>query len=570
MDVEEKVSEHATVSVEVEAKVMSYLIDCGMDPSTISVKDIDEKSLLFLAEYADNSFEAEDNKVGGDRKEGDSPRIEKMNNGDAVIDIQYREPHNDVSEPDHFDLNGSIQTLSGKQVEITRLKLMAESLKTLLVTNDGSEKKDNAEPDNEHEIDMDELEPWQKALFHKLDKQAESIEKCQEQIQALTKIVALNAIVDNGTPQTQTMNRPVFIPPNPNAHAAQVNTTPPRGQGNRGPVLVAAEENLGAQTFLDKVLCIPRTTYNFIKTSRPIRIVTALRREADNFHIPGNRNQAFLDFHLMFKLAFICVFLRARMGSNNRRGYQQSKGNGIVAEMLSLWKYHSNLLLITAAVIVYLVQTGLILFLYKITMQDNVIGQILRNKDLEEDTEANGEVAAAVAEDQNGARARRGRRDRAPAGNHAINANVNAAEPPQENGNQNEANGGGGQEGNGNVQVDRMEADRAGRFNMNFNVDETFIGGVVDRPFDGNEEIARNLPREEIFLGQMIEGVKDVCYLLGSFFLSIFPMWRPRQREMPEPDPEPERGPEPEPEPERRPEPEPGAEEEEEEEPAPM
>ena len=76
----------------------------------------------------------------------------------------------------------------------------------------------------------------------------------------------------------------------------------------------------------------------------------------------------------------------------------------------------------------------------------------------------------------------------------------------------------------------------------------TLIGGVIDRPFEfvdenvqddeggddqnNNDARIRNVPQEEIFLGQMIDGIKDFLYIFSSFFLSIFPMWRPRAREV--------------------------------------
>jgi len=210
--------------------------------------------------------------------------------------------------------------------------------------------------------------------------------------------------------------------------------------------------------------------------------------------------------------------------------------------MLNIWKEYSSTLLVVAAVIVYFIQTGLILFLYKITIQDNVIGRILANKDLDENNNQNN-AADAAAENQNAGRVRRGRRDRAPIQNNIIGNDANVAPGAvQQNGDPGEAR----QEGGNNAQQGRG----VGRLNMNLNLNETFIGGMVDRPFDGHEGMARNLPREEVFLGQMIEGMKDVLYLFGSFFLSIFPMWRPRQRERPSPEPEPVADPQPEPEPE--------------------
>ena len=38
---------------------------------------------------------------------------------------------------------------------------------------------------------------------------------------------------------------------------------------------------------------------------------------------------------------------------------------------------------------------------------------------------------------------------------------------------------------------------------------------------------------EQILLDKVFDSVKDVLYFFGSFFLSLFPMWHPRAREVP-------------------------------------
>ncbi len=566
-----KASEPTGVSTEIESKVVSYLVDCGMDPATISVKDIDEQSLIFLAEHAEKSSKVEETMKHEEMK---PPTIEtsehEMKIASAVaasndmkdtdrddtfrtrdIDIQnYDEPDSfaeNASESDHNCLNESFNSFTTTRGGLDRLEAISASLNTL------SEKPKNSEPrlagvgksEVDIDMDMDALEPWQKAMFQKLDQQAKEIERLQGEIITLTKIVAL-ARAENSAGNGDHNVSFSSVDQGAYAHGESDRDNSYRNQFDVRNAPGAAQQPADAQTFLahffDGMFYIPRKTYHYVRTSRPVRIIKAVRREADNFYIPGNRNQAFLDFHLMFKLIFICLFLRARMGPSGRRGYQTTKASGIFGEMLNIWKEYSSTLLVVAAVIVYFIQTGLILFLYKITIQDNVIGRILANKDLDENNNQNN-AADAAAENQNAVRVRRGRRDRAPIQNNIIGNDANVAPGAvQQNGDPGEAR----QEGGNNAQQGRG----VGRLNMNLNLNETFIGGMVDRPFDGHEGMARNLPREEVFLGQMIEGMKDVLYLFGSFFLSIFPMWRPRQRERPSPEPEPVADPQPEPQPE--------------------
>lgn len=219
------------------------------------------------------------------------------------------------------------------------------------------------------------------------------------------------------------------------------------------------------------------------------------------------------------------MFLRARIGSNERRGYASKDVEGFLGQVISLWRSNSALFLGIAAAMVYFLQTGLFVFMYRVFVKDNVIGRILRNEDLEDARARNsgdGVNVNGIEEARQFPQRRRGRRDRAPLQNENHDANANAEndhdnDRARHNQNQNQ-----------NL-IPRQN--RLGQALQDINVEETFIRGVIDAPFARDEAQIRNIPREEVFLGHMIDGLKDVLYLFGSFFMSLFPMWRPRVRE---------------------------------------
>jgi len=528
MQAEEKLSDSC---VDAEAKkVMAYLIECGLDPSTVSVSDIDGKSLDFLAEWAAKNSNSNILEVNSDL-------VYDQGQGNEGIVIESREPKaKDMTTEDParghstHDVNSTMDALTAKHLEIQRLKLMSASLQALR-TASASSKKAKTKPKTE--VNLDDMEPWQKALFENMDAQTKAIERCQAQLEALANIVALNMMADSenrlerrsNTSSTTTNSSqslhdtrgvPSFSQADLNARLRQVDPPQEERNGQANPVPAGLP-------LLDRILFIPREAYKYITTTRPVRIFVALRQEADNFHIPGNRNQRLFDVQLMFKLSFICMFLRARMGSNvEKRGFgRKLQAGDFWGEMVALWRYHSSSMLLISSVIVYFIQTGLFVFFYKVLIKDNLIGRILRNEDLEEGTDrdrdgGHDEEGRVV----NGAR--RGRRDRAPVRNNEA-AHAIGNDAPQE------ANR---REGHGNQAIQGRIIGMQETINAQINIGDTFIAGVMDGPLDRNEEQVRNIPREEIFLRQMIEGFKDVVYLFGSFLLSIFPMWRPRAREV--------------------------------------
>jgi hypothetical protein len=531
---------------EVEAKVLAYLSDCGLDTSDISVNDIDGQSLAFLSQWAENgtvvkevkSSASLDNKMHVIHELQD---LRYQNEGEVFEnnsrDSRRAEIHNSDSQSQNnnegvasfSEVDAKPITLPRAQMEIDRAKLLLSSLQSITGTKQlnqaGVAETHDVEND---ELDLKELEPWQRILFRKLDEQTKAIERCQNQIDALANIVIANesstdpsATTPRGTPSSQSLHAPSAEP-----------------QTTQLPQQVQLQNDLPAPpvvTIADKVFDIPCRICAYSLSTRPIRVFVLLKREAKKFNM-GNPNQPFIDIQLMMKLSFICMFLRSRIGSNARRGggrkldQNKKEGGGLLGEMLALWRTRSIELLVVSSIIVYFIQTGLFYFLYHVIFKDNVIAKVWRDEDLQENIDnAVGDGANLINEagDGNALRReerRRGRRDRRPLG---ADDNIPGENEIQGLGQEQE------QDPLFPPQHDNRPQIRP-NFQPNINLDETFVGGVMDPPFhlNGDEERIRNAPREEIFLGYIIDGMKDVLYLFGSFFLSFFPMWRPRVREV--------------------------------------
>lgn len=553
---------------ETNAKVMSYLSDCGVDISKISIEDFDGKSLEFLQKMVS------DENVIDDKLDETVHEIREMQERfrggmeDRTASDKTDLEHHDSSENAELqdDTVKHLQRLVDIQKSLLSSPLtqghdiIQEAMKEVRTTK-------KLEKPYTTDLDMDSLEPWQRALFEKLDNQSKSIEECHKRIDELSSLVLLNMRA-NQIASSISRNNDVKV--TSATHSDESLRTRVPVENVRGEQ-AAAQQQAG---LLVNIFATPTAFFHWLGTTRPIRVLRLIRREADHFRMPIqglglNPNQGFLDIHLMMKLAFICIFLRARIGSNERRTMARKafekqnrlKGTaddaenivkGIFREALSdmvvLWKTYSAELLLTAAIIVYLIQTGLIFFLYQIIFKENVFAKVWRDEDLETNVTVpdrrperneNAEVEQNNdRRDENAVnrRGRRDRRERAPrdADNGIHHNEVNQAlhaGRPDENGH-----------GLRGVLPNAVN-------NVNIaNLGNTLIGGVIDRPFEfadenvqddegaddqnNNDARVRNVPQEEIFLGQMIDGIKDFLYIFSSFFLSIFPMWRPRAREV--------------------------------------
>jgi len=632
-------------------KVMKYLKVCGIDPSQISVDDIDPSSLAFIVDWAENNpvdtyygldqgntgsaagAEEKETKEASTRSSGVSVGVgvqNSTNNDDggdkdvlamAVSELVASDDiHNDPErkveqekirqnplptlskrdicssciEPNCKGIDTGITTADPKELnenEQKMKKISTEMTKSSGASGASDEWSKLADACREHsaaleaivkpmaeaeakvkveKINYDELEPWQRALFQRLDNQEKAIEKCQIQIQKLM-FIAQDQAVDRITRKVyESLEHGRNISRESSTSAP---TPAPAQNAPRGAVdVVAPDPNANANALpnaiavdntpvMDKLLHIPRSCYKFIITSRPVRVVKLLRHEAANFRHPGNPR--FFDIQLMFKLAFICMFLRARISGGSSRnlkgtgGKKVRRGKGIIFEVIEMTRENSAVMLPISAVIVYFIQTGLLSFVYQNIVKNNVIARVWRNEDLGDDNDAAGgpQVVEAVggardaigvrdnAENEvqnmeNNALLRRGRRDRAPIAGQRDAMGINDV---RVNGGEGDAPAGANARRQNNNPLNLGGIQAAVRADFANRLDDTFMAGVIDptneqvRPGDGNrndnDRPNANIPREEILLVHMLEGMKDVLYLFGSFFLSLFPMWHPRARE---------------------------------------
>lgn len=594
--------------------VLAYLSRSGLDTSSLSMDDFDQDSFKFLKEWCDNnspaikdSSDTKDNGLGRDsirRKnfhsennvsdQGNDRTLPRYFSNNGRIDLETARHH--LYRQFMFELNDLTESMMSSPTLRQRHEIQSRTLD--MISNPRTSDDNDREPifynhtaqhakkrsftmeeegrkdeDDVEELDYSQLEPWQRVLFQKMQRQQNSIETCQKQIDALANVVAMNVAMMQKKEEKEKSNeffsenisQQRSVPVHP-THEPRAVPQPAGIDHQDGSILSLLER------FLDRLFDIPRAAYNYILSTRPMRVLILLRREAQDFRFPFNPNQRFLDIPLMIQLFFMCLFLRARIGSMQKRGYRgirSEEWGGIVAELMAVWKEHGEMMLVLAAITVYMIRTGMILFLYRVIFKDNVIAKVWRNEDLPLDQDGNlqednighdeedqGEVEVAEVnndddhddeemeeeEDINhnprhdrrgGDRERRGRRD------PGRRIRVDARRPLQDvdgDGNQNIPDNHHHNQGQGNVEVNRRLVGReeeGGGLIPNLQLHNTFVGGgLVDPPFDAENMAHVNAPPEELFLGQMIEGFKDVLYLVGSFFLSVVPLWWPKAREV--------------------------------------
>ncbi len=406
------------------------------------------------------------------------------------------------------------------------------------------------------------LEPWIKTLYDKLEKQHEHLTKCQEQIQSVARLIAqdmverrqvMDILKQNGNePMSQGVGidrgRPMtiggvshglhHIPPMavPNVseqplqnqqQERQPEQPQQQHQNQQSPLFTLLER------FVTSLFHFPNLFITYIKSTFIVRVINLIQIEADNFRQGGAlRNGVFLNWTLLMKLIFFSFFLFARFETYDDRLRREmtSTSGGTVSrkvrkelEALEFWANRRTLGLVCIVIIIYFVQTGAWKFLHQILIKDNVFRRVWKNEDL-----VNNDDAVNNNNENNNSPQRRGRRDRHPI-NH-VDDNVNEA-------NDDAAQGGGGDLNNGgndNIVQGPVERVKGKLWAvLDYIKQQTFLGGQIDRPMNrnnGNNQV--QVPREQILLDRVIDSVKDILYLFGSFFLSLFPMWHPRPREV--------------------------------------
>ena len=258
------------------------------------------------------------------------------------------------------------------------------------------------------------------------------------------------------------------------------------------------------EAFINGVFLFPRKVYGYVISSRIFRILRLIQREADNHQRPGGPNARFLDMALLAKVIFVCFVFSARL--HGKGGAKKPNDGSWISTFTSFWATYRLQLFIFCAVITYLIQTGLAQFLYHILIKDNVIRRVWRDEDLPVDDEQSSE--------NNGIARRRGRRDRAL---DPDNFNVNEqglqgqverhADNPQRDQGQDHPD-----------EVDQMDKNDLGN---------TFVAGAIE-PRNTNPNDGVEAPRS--LLSLIKDFILDIMYFFGSFFLSLFPLWQPKQR----------------------------------------
>jgi hypothetical protein len=594
--------------------VRNYLSRCGLDTSSLSMDDFDKESFRFLKDMCNEKIpsrkdsDTRDDDLASDSR--DAKNSSKDTNGQAndrrhtplgtrasvaneriSVDVARIHSFNRLLFDESNDEREYHRMIHSSSFMPRRLHQEMEDRPFGLMPN--QRKDDDKDPSIQHqsyysetlakenssffstekqkeeveELDFNQLEPWQRALFQQLQRQEKSIEECQKRIDSLTHFIAVNAatiqktiherdksnVRSSSTDAQDAVQQRRFSTVNPSSEQDQTTRgeppQPPMMDNHNMPMPILSL----LETFLDQLFDIPRAVYKYILSTRPVRVMTLLHREAQEFRFPLDPNQRFLDVPLMIQLGFMCLFLRARIGSMQKRGSRvmpSEEWGGIVGELMAVWKEHGEVMLVLAAITVYMMRTGLILFLYRVIFKDNVIAKVWRDEDLaaledenqnlqqDEDNHGNGngnQGAMNAAEGNVGehdpvllrdVQRRRRERIRMPVDGHQPHQDLN----DQGRANQNNA----ARNLEANNPRPQVARDEQGGLIPNFQLNDTFVGGgLVDPPFDAEEMAAHaNAPPEELFLGQMMEGFKDVLYLVGSFVLSIIPLWWPKAREV--------------------------------------
>jgi len=536
-DVDQPIKE--SVAAESVMKYLAKCCDLESKEMDFSIDDIDEGSLALLVKLSQQ--ESDDKEVHSEHG------VDGEGNGD---DYHVKKKY---TLRKTFDI-GTDEKLSSSQLSPQNAKTTGNNdpQKTVTKTNQLSTgMKKESKNSNVVDVDVEKLEPWQKALFDKLDKQEEVILDCQNQIKSLTNLISqdmrqrrlgnyinknksqnsehqdeaqvkipiLNNVSRNAdmlSPQENILN------PNPNPNPENHQENQPRPIEPRVFLLTFLE------TLFNNIFYIPRQIMKYISTLRIVRLYYLIKHEAAHFLIPGRPGDAlggaprhirFLDWTLIMRLLVTSFFLHARIEAfddQERRNHRGRGSNGgkkgstnfelIWEEALELWRDSRTPIMIISTVTVYIIQTGIYKFLYHILVKQNLIKHVWNNEDLINNDNDNS--------NDNHAQRRRGRRDRD--GNLI---NQNHANPEQV-----------GDRNNNQANALEGQARRRGFGWIVDFINDTFIAGQIDRPVehDGNVHVVP----EQILLDRVIDHVKDVIYFFGSFFLSLFPMWHPRLREM--------------------------------------
>ena len=566
--------------------VMKYLKTCGLDTDASSdekkfdMEDIDDSSMAMLIQLSQQYFDggnANGQKreevvepvlvVEGQEDEKESKNKDKQQSNSVSIvsdEVSSREDGKKSMEaPSHTNE----ELLFAKQTRFENRdfeKLLAQfSLDTKSFEKTRARKlikKTNSSPELElsnskHDTyaqsnDLDNSDDdWQQVLSDKLERNNDQIAACSEQIQSLARLIAQDMVERRQIWDLMQQQQQQQYPHHLNPQMTFQNNQDQTGndsihrdhqQPQNDEVFTPGQSFIFTllETFITYLFFLPRKIINYTQSTRIYRILQLIQTEAKTFRENGQlRNNLFFDFTLICKIVFFCFFLFVRFDAYDesaKRSLASSSSKRAKKELaeLQLWQSQRIVILMVSAVIVYFVRTGIWRFIYHITIKDNVVRRVWRDEDLNDERDA--DVDANHDDGRNGQR--RGSRDRDRGRGQPNDGNMEGEQAADaDGGDNNPANNNNDDNRNDNNNDPRLI--RGLRNTMEYVQGQTFIGGYIDRPIvrDQNEEQPPHLqvPREQILIEKVIDSVKDVVYLFGSFFLSLFPMWHPKPREAP-------------------------------------
>mmetsp|Transcript_39003 Transcript_39003/g.79827 ORF Transcript_39003/g.79827 Transcript_39003/m.79827 type:complete len:940 (-) Transcript_39003:378-3197(-) len=447
--------------------------------------------------------------------------------------------------------------------------------------------------EDEEDVDLSALEPWQRALFRKIDEQTRLVRAVEVRVDALSEMMRLQQQQGPGRmpppipgvwPQQQPFHFPqqqqqaqqhhgdTFAPPsgangNDQDEVARLMELPQdrddavrmlRGMPPApGQTAAPGEQQQQPQqqqqplqqqqphqyffflSILERVIegVVTILTAPYALGLRVTSYLTMLRPVRLVRHVYNEADRRGVlrrfDLSLLFKFIFVSAILAGRTGrGSRRRGGKVSTGVDGMPSLSGLWEAHRLTILLSATVFALLVQTGFVKLIWDVIIKEDAIGMIWRDEDLREQGGADRTEAAAA----DGANVRPAERDRLDGDEGADAAGGGNAAAGQE---ANEAlaaaaaagGGGGGQQQPANV------ADVGAR------------GAPARRPAPPPPRRPA-APQQRGFFGGGIQPVAadggfsaigfivDIVYLLGSFVFSLLPAWNPERIRDPAP-PEP-------------------------------
>lgn len=406
--------------------------------------------------------------------------------------------------------------------------------------------------EQEAEFDLSSLEPWQRALFRRIDEQTRLVRQIEGRVDALAETIRIQ---QQQQQQTFRHQHPAFgqqppfqqpeaaatrlmeIPQNRDEAVQMLRNIPPPPGGN-APGLAQQDGAVQQQgqplpnqpqqqqffflsilellvegliTILTAPYAVGLHITSVLSTLRPVRLLRHLYREADRRGVLRR-----FDLSLLFKFVFVSAILAGRAGgAGRRRGGNRAGGGAELLSLAELWDRHRLSILIGGTVLGLLYQTGFVNLVWDVIVKEDAIGMIWRDEDIRDEEGAGAVVEAADNAENNDNAAARGDVDAAADAADRNGARINQ-DANQAN---NAANGGGG---NAGAAAARQPARRAPPPRPAPPQQPGFFGGGIE-PVPANGGFSA--------LGFVV----DIVYIIGSLFLSLLPAWHPEPIRRPPP-----------------------------------